>query len=399
MNPLPWFTLDAMQAGGLLALSAAFGADGLHRRDRITGWLGLACLLVAARHLTGLLDVAQVIPLTTADRIQSSLASLGFMAMVSALSLVFPSFYPRRMTFWLFLGILPNLVRCVFLPLEGLVARSFHLLAMGTYLAAFGLTMLAMVRAWRSSDVFGHRLLGGLLVTMIPVGVEIYLRVGSGIQLRISGFGVMLMAISLGASWLWVLTHDLHTRLGEVEQEAAGWRSLLPGSTWHTEEESPLMVDLFGAEWASHLDDRMIGSDGFSYQVHRVRNENGTAQGWLEVRRENDPRSFLRGWTVALGADEGADSLRVVGWLEGWGAHVEFWGTVPPREGPFPSVLLWLREPSILAVWRESDLARRRCRWIQVGGPHIEGPHVRLDRPLDEQALRGALQRLVALHR
>ena len=399
MNLFPWLTLDALQVGGLLALAAAFGADGLHRRDRMTSWLGLACLLIALRHCVGLLDVAQIIPLTAADRLQSALASLGFTAMMFALTLVFPSFFPRRMAFWLFFGIVPNLFRCAFLPLEAPLSRVFYFMAMGVYLVGCGLTVIAMVRARRAWDPFGHRVLGGLLVTMIPIGVEIYLRVVYGISFRISGIGVMLMAVSLGASWLWVLTHDLHERLGRVEQEAAAWRGLLPGTTWHTEEDSILMAELFGADWAAHLDDRMIGNDGCTYQIHRVQNEDGTVLGWLEIRRENDPRSFLRGWTVASGMDEGAESGRVLGWLESWGAHVETWGTVPPREGPFPSVLLWLREPSILSVWRENDLARRRCRWIQVGGPRIEGPHVRLDKPLDEEALRAALQRLVVLNR
>ncbi len=399
MNLFPWLTLDALQAGGLLALAAAFGADGLHRRDRMTSWLGLACLLIALRHCAGLLDVAQLIPLTTADRLQSALASLGYTAMMFALTLVFPSFFPKRMAFWMFLGVLPNLFRCAFLPLEAPFARIFHFMAMGVYLAGCGFTVVAMVRARRAWDPFGHRLLGGLLVTMIPIAVEIYLRVVFGFSFRISGIGVMLMAVSLGASWLWVLTHDLHERLGRVEQEASAWRRLLPGTTWHTEEDSPLMAELFGAEWAKHLDDRMVGNDGCSYQVHRVQNDDGTALGWLEIRRKNDPRNFMRGWTVALGMDEGAECARVASWLEQWGAHVETWGTVPPREGPFPSVLLWLREPSILSVWRESDLARRRCRWIQVGGPRIEGPHVRLDKPLDEETLRAALQRLVVLHR
>ncbi|HOD33624.1 MAG TPA: hypothetical protein PKO12_09100 [Holophaga sp.] len=76
---------------------------------------------------------------------------------------------------------------------------------------------------------------------------------------------------------------------------------------------------------------------------------------------------------------------------------MEVWGTVPPREGPFPSLLLWGREPSILAVWREYDLARRRCRWIQLGSHTGEGPHARVERPLEPEALRMALQRLLAL--
>jgi hypothetical protein len=337
--------------------------------------------------------------LTTADRLQSILASLGYLAMVGALSQVLPSFYPKRMNWWMTLGVLPNLARCLFVPLEHPLARVLHGLTMLTYLAGCGWTLLALFRAQRAGDPFGRRLLGGLLATMVPLAVEIYLRFFYDLQFRISGIGIMLMAISLGASWLWVLTHDLHERLGRVEAEAAAWRGLLPGSSWHTDEASPLMEDLFGPEWRDHLADRMAGQDGASYLVHRARTEEGTELGWLEARRENDARSFLRGWTVALGMDEGEEFSRIGEWLQAWGAHVEPWGTVPPRKGPYPSVLLWLREPSILAVWRERDMARRRCRWVQVGGPQIEGPHVRLDRPLEEETLRATLQKLIVLHR
>lgn len=398
MTPLPILTLDALQAGGLLALAATFGADALHRRDRLMGWLALACLLISLRHGTAILDIGQILPMTTADRVESVLASLGYLAMIRALLLVFPSFYPRHTFLGMFIAILPNLARCAFFPLEGPTGRLLHLLTVLGYFAGGALTILAMIRAHRVGDPFERRLLGGLLATMLPAGVEAILRVGFDVQLRISGVGMMLMAISLGTSWLWVLTHDLHSRLRSVESEAAAWRGLLPGSTWHTEEDSPLMEGLFGPDWMERLDDRMTGGDGASYHIHRAQTEEGAALGWLEARRENDPRSFLRGWTVALGLDEGEEFLRIQGWLRGWGAHVEPWGTVPPREGPFPSILVWLREPSILAVWRESDMARRRCRWVQVGGPRIEGPHVRLDRPLEEEPLRMALQQLVVLH-
>lgn len=398
MNFSFWIVLDALQAGGLLALAATFGADGLHRRDRMMGWLALACLLISLRHGVGILDSAQVLPLTTVDRLQSLLASLGYLAMLRSLLMVFPSFYPARTLTWMLLGLLPNLARCALLPLESTPARMLHLLTVMVYFAGCGLTILAMVRAHRAGDPFGRRLLGGLLATMVPAAVEAILRVGFDFQLRISGVGIMLMAISLGASWLWVLTYDLHARLRMVEGEASGWRGLLPGSTWHTEEDSPLLEGLFGADWRSRLEDRMVGKDGVDYHLHCTRMEGGEALGWLEVRQENDPRSFLSGWTVALGVEEGEEGQRIQSWLKAWGAHVEAWGTVPPREGPFPSLLVWLREPSILAVWRESDMARRRCRWVQVGGPRIEGPHVRLERPLEEEVLRLSLQQLVVLH-
>ena len=94
--------------------------------------------------------------------------------------------------------------------------------------------------------------------------------------------------------------------------------------------------------------------------------------------------------------DDLGESERYRMLLESWGAEVKPWGTVPPREGPYPSVLLWAREPSILAVWREDDLLRRRARWIQIGGPQTEGPHVRLDPEFNEEALRHVLERLIS---
>lgn len=398
MTPLPWLTLDALQAGGLLALAAAFATDGLHRRDRMMLWLGLSCLLIALRHATGILDAGAILSVGTADRLQSLLASLGYLAMMRALVIAFPAFYPDRLLLGMLIGLLPNFVRCLFLPLSGELALVLHLLTGITYFAGFGLTLVAMIRARRAKDPFAQRLLGGLLITMLPAAAELVLRVGFNFQLRISGIGMMLMAISLAASWFWVLTYDLQAKLQGLQAEADAWRSLIPGATWHTKEESPLMQGLYGTQWAKRLGNRMLAADGIHYRVHRAEAAGGAEVGWLEARRESDPQTFLRGWTVALGLDEGEECQRIQGWLRAWGAHVEPWGMVPPREGAFPSILLWLREPSILAVWREADMTRRRCRWVQVGGPRIEGPHVRLDSPLQEETLRQALQELVVLH-
>jgi len=364
----------------------------------MTGWVGLACLMIALRHGVGILDAAQILPLSVADRLQSGLASLGYASMLASLILVFPAFYPRRMGLWTLLGVLPNILRCVFLPLEGPLAHGLHLITLSGYVAGCWVTLLALMRSHRAGDPFGRRLLGGLLITMLPVVLEIYCRVFLGLQLRISGIGIMLMAISLNASRLWVLTYDLQERLGRAEREATAWRGLLPGPTWHTGESSPLMEDLFGPQWPGRLKAQMRGRDGATYRVHWEETRAGKTLGWLEISRDEDPQVFLRGWTLALGMDEGEEFDRILGWLRGWGAQVEPWGTVPPREEPFPSLLIWMREPSILAVWRERDMARRRCRWIQVGGPHTQGPHVRLELPLEEETLREALQRLIALH-
>ena len=123
----------------------------------------------------------------------------------------------------------------------------------------------------------------------------------------------------------------------------------------------------------------------------------GGLLGWVD--RDEDTRpglgGFLLGWTVALGMDPSPDARRIEAWLRAWGADIELWSTVPPRQGPYPSVLLWAREPSILAVWREDDLLRRRARWIQLGGPQTEGPHARVELPVTEAALRTALASLI----
>ena len=76
MTTLPWLTLDALQAGALLALAATFGADALHRRDRMMGWLAACCVVVAFRHGIGVLDLARVLSVDEGDRIQSALATV-----------------------------------------------------------------------------------------------------------------------------------------------------------------------------------------------------------------------------------------------------------------------------------------------------------------------------------
>ena len=104
----------------------------------------------------------------------------------------------------------------------------------------------------------------------------------------------------------------------------------------------------------------------------------------------------MSGWTVGLGMDDAAESSRIQLLLQSWGADLQLWGTVPPREGPYPSVLLWAREPSILTVWREGDLLRRRPRWIQIGGPITGGPHARLEPGASDRDIQHTLDRLLS---
>lgn len=399
MTTLPWLTLDALQAGALLALAATFGADALHRRDRMMGWLAACCVVVAFRHGIGVLDLARVLSVDEGDRIQSALATFGFIAMARALSLIFPAFYPRHFLPVFVAGSLPNFLRCAALPLEGIPARLLHALTLGTYLWACCLTVWVLFRAHRSKDPLGVRLLVGLIGTMVPVVVEILARLIYGVPIRVSGVSILLMAITVGVSWLWVQTSDLQSRRDALESEVKAWRGLLPGATWHSGDGSPLMEGLFGKHWASRVGERALARDGRLYTLRGASLPDGSQVGWLEPlhRGPGQGNPFLQGWTVGLGLDDAEEADRVRAWLEAWGAEVEVWGTVPPREGPFPSLLLWGREPSILAVWREYDLARRRCRWIQLGSHTGEGPHARVERPLEPEALRMALQRLLAL--
>lgn len=399
MTTLPWLTLDALQAGALLALAATFGADALHRRDRMMGWLAVCCLLIAFRHGVGVLDLARVLSLDTGDRSQSLLATLGFMAMARALALIFPRLYPRHFLPVFIAGGLPNIIRCAALPLEAPGAKLLHAITLLTYLWACGLTVWVLFRAHRSRDPLGVRLLSGLLGTMVPVVVEILARMAYGLSIRVSGVSIMLMAITVGVSWVWVQTSDLQARREALEGETKAWRNLLPGSTWHSGEDTALVDGLLGSGWKARIGERMLARDGRLYTLRGASLPDGNHLGWLEpLHRGFGPGGpFLQGWTVGLGLEEGEEAERVRAWLEAWGAQVEPWGMVPPREGPYPSLLLWGREPSILAVWREHDLVRRRCRWIQLGGHPCDGPHARVERPLEAEALRAALQGLLAL--
>lgn len=399
MTTLPWLTLDALQAGALLALAATFGADALHRRDRMMGWLAACCLLIAFRHGVGVLDLARVLPAEEGDRFQSVLGTFGFMALARALTLIFPSFYPRSFLRVFMAGAAPNLIRCAALPLEGLTAKVFHVLTLGTYLWACGVTVWVLFRAHRSRDPLGVRLLAGLIVTMIPVVVEILARLVYGLSIRVSGVSIMLMAITVGVSWVWVQTLDLQSRRDALEAEVEAWRGFLPGATWRSGEGSALLDGLLGSAWRSRAGERLLARDGRLYTLRSASLPDGAQVGWLEPlhRVSGQASPFLQGWTVGVGLEDPEEADRVRAWLEAWGGQVEVWGTVPPREGPFPSLLLWGREPSILAVWREYDLVRRRCRWIQVGGHAGEGPHARVERPLEAEALRSALQGLLAL--
>jgi hypothetical protein len=241
--------------------------------------------------------------------------------------------------------------------------------------------------------------LSGFLIAMLPLFGEVVWQVATGNRIPIGGIGLLLMAIPLGVSWYWVIGHSYELRVQNAQAQATAWRSLVPGTAWYSEEPSSMMEALFGEGWAARLQDRMLGRDGRMYRLHRVVLTPGNELGWVEpVAGGEDAEShFLKGWRVALGMDDRAEREAVRQWLMEWGAEVELWGTVPPREGPYPSLLIWGREPSILSVWREYDMARRRCRWVQLGRCELEGPHARLDLPVHEDGLRQTLESLLEL--
>lgn len=399
MLSLPWIILDALQAGALLALAASYGADALHRRDSLVGWLALSCALVAVRHGVCVLGASESLNPELVSRVEALFSMAGFITMTYALLQLFRPQAPRPFMALLLLGMAPNVVRCLALPAAAPAAHWCEEVANVTYILSCLGMVLVVGQARRAGQAMAEKIFGGLAVATLPIVIEAILRGVFRIHARFSGLSLMLLAITTGVSWMWIISQDLAQKASGFEAEAKGWRSLVPGITWRTGEPNLLMESLFGHEWDRHLAVLASASDQTPYELHRVSlGANDGELGWLESREEahRETPAFLDGWRVALGMDPGEDFLRVRGWLEAWGAEVQPWGTVPPRNGPFPSIIIWAREPSILAVWREDDLARRRCRWVQVGGAQIEGPHARLGKPAAESDLLRCLQGLLS---
>jgi len=391
-------TLSLVQVGALSSLAILFGMDSLRRKDRMVGWISTSCLLVAFRYGFLAMQDCQVLSYDFTERAQAIAASFGFAATTLAFWHAFRSYFWFRLPLFLgaFLGL--NLLRCLFLPLESPLGKSLHLILLLAYPALYTMTLAAIWRAFLARDPMSRRLvLGGFLLAMIPLLVEVGWQVTTGVRIPLGGIGLLLMAIPLGISWYWVIGHSYEQRIQSTRQQALAWRGLVSGATWFSEEPSALMVALFGEGWSGRLQDRMTGRDGRIYRLHRVSLGSGSEVGRLEPQQEdgNPEGQFLKGWRVAIGLDEKRDRDAVRHWLEEWGADVELWATVPPREGPYPSLLIWGREPSILRVWREYDLVRRRARWVQLGGAETEGPHVRIELPVDEDVLRRTLEMLL----
>lgn len=402
MQLLDWPFLDALQTGALAALFVSFGTDALSRRDKMMGWLALTCLLVGMRHAVLALGAQPSLNPDLVDRAQSLLVLFGFISLCAALGRLFPQHVPPRFPLWIGLAMLPNYIRNLVLPHPSLADTWMHHASNLVYLVGCGFVILWTLRARQDGDPMGRRLFLGFLGVTLPVVVEIAAYSLFNLKIRLSGFSMMILAMAIGTSWQWLVVSTMETRIHRAENESEIWRSLVPGNAFRTDRPSPLMERIFGPAWAERIkaspEAPLVGTDGVIYHIRSRNFHHQERLGWYERDEDTLPgnHGFLSGWTVGLGMDDGAESQRLQALLRAWGADVETWGTVPPREGPYPSVLLWAREPSILAVWREDDLLRRRPRWVQIGGPITEGPHARLEPGAPEDRLRQALEELLS---
>lgn len=404
MQLLTWPLLDALQTGALAALSISYGMDALSRRDKMMGWLSLTCLLVGLRHAVLALGAQSAIHPGLVERAQSLLVVLGFILLCLALTELFPHHVPRRFPGWIALAMVPNYIRNLALPHSSPGDTWAHHAANLTYLVGCGFIIYWALRARQDGDPMGRRLLLGFIGVTLPVVVEIAAFSLFDLKIRLSGFSLVILAMAIGTSWQWLVVNAMESRIHRAETEVEAWRNLVPGTAFRTDRPSTLMEGLFGATWAQQVktepEARLIGANGAAYRTRSRVLHHEERLGWCEREDDSQPRNqdFLSGWTVGLGMDQGPESARIQAMLRSWGAEVESWGTVPPREGPYPSVLLWAREPSILAVWRESDLHRRRPRWVQIGGPRTEGPHARLEPGAPQEGLRRVLEELLSRH-
>jgi hypothetical protein len=402
MQLLDWPFLDALQTGALAALFVSIGMEAVSRRDRMMGWLALTCLLVGLRHAVLALGTLPTMNPDLVDRAQSLLVAAGFIALCATLCEIFPHHIPRRFPGWMALGMFPNVLRNLFLAHPGFWDTWLHHAANLNYLLGCGLIISWTLRARQDGDRMGKRLFPGFLVLSLPVVLEVAALSLFDLKLRLSGFSLVVLAMTIGNSWQWLVVNTMESRIHRMENEVEVWRSLVPGNTFRTDQPSPAMNGLFGVGWPNQIKTRpaatLVGADGATYRFRSRILYHDERVGWYEhdeVTLSNN-QGFLTGWTVGLGMDDPAENARFQALLQSWGGDVRLWGTVPPREGPYPSVLLWAREPSILAVWREGDLLRRRPRWIQIGGPITGGPHARLEPGAADLDIQRTLDRLLS---
>lgn len=401
MQILDWTFLNAYQAGALFALAAAYGADGMARRDGMMRWMALACLALGLRHAIAQhwgngagLD-------SLAARAQLLMICLGFLSLCLAAVQLFPRVISARFPRWMALGLLPDCFLALFPPTSHLLYFSLEGISVFTQLAGCVLMIRAAMKAGMAGDPMGVRFFYGFLAASFPLLVEVAATTLFHLDIHLSGLSLLILAVVIGSSWQQLATQSLREQVQEAEAEGETWRSLIQGPTFRTDRSSPFMDVTFGGSWANRIryedSDHLTALDGTLFRIRRHPLPRQHVLGVLEREEGTRPGvgGFLTGWTVALGMDDPAEVARITAWLLAWGAEPTTWSPVPPREGPYPSVLIWAREPSILAVWREDDLLRRRARWIQVGGPRTDGPHARLESPVGEAELRSALEGLL----
>lgn len=383
-------------------LFVGFAAEGIARRDRIMGWLALTCLLVAFRHAVLSLGTIHGLNPDLLDRGQSLLIAGGFLSLCVALNHLFPDQVPDGFPGWMTVAMVPNFLRNLVFTHPSLADTWAHQLSNAAFLLGCGCLLTWIFKARQAGNPMARRLFLAFLAAAFPAVVELLAFSLFGLKIRLSGFSLVILALAMGTSWQWLMIRTMETRIHHAEKEGEAWQSLLPGSTFRTDRPSPVMEHLLGQEWADQVKTQpegvLLGSDGFPYRVRSRSLYHEERLGWVEREDETQPGTggFLSGWSMALGMDDLEQRTHLQALLESWGAEVTLWGTVPPRDGPFPSVLIWGREPSILAVWREHDLQRRRSRWIQVGGPTTEGPHARLEPLGSEGRLREILEGLIS---
>ncbi len=387
MPDAPLNMLVILQAGVLLGLAAWFLLESLRRKDRVLRLMALAGVLVA---------LAPLLSRWESLRVGNGLDVVGYVLLLQACSWAYPGRLPRRLPWLLLLALLPGLL----LPRGGTgVVRGA--VTLGQMVAAG--VMLRVLWALLRLRQDGECLTRGVLPFFWTANVLLFAHTLAqpyiGAMLGLQDTAMVLLLLALGAAHLKDIGRHLLERAEHLDAEVSAWRSLLGGPSWRTGEPADAMAERFGSRWASPSSGPLLGMDGTPHRLHRATFLDGAEVGWAEPLlsgTQEEVPTFLKGWSVGLGMDEGPTSMDVRTRLESWGASVLPIGTVPPREAPYPNVMIWAREPSILSVWRELDLGRRRCRWVQIGGADMEGPHARLGRDFSEVELRDALRSLVS---
>lgn len=384
--------LVILQAGALLGLGAWFGLDAIRRKDGTAAWMAGAAAVTA---LAALLEQAGS---GWWVRLAGLPSALGYVFLLRAFVRAYPIHLPRWLPLGLAMALVPGVVVQGLGPFVPSLAR--WIWGIGQFLvggvALWGLW--ALMRLKDKGECAALWVLPLVWSACVLLLAHALARPYIGALLGLEHSSLLLLLLALASCHFKDLGRHEHQRAEHLEAEVKAWRGLLGGPSWRTGESAEAMVEAFGKGWAAR-GGLLMDRDGHSFRIHRKAFLEGAEVGWAEPLmpdRREAIEPFLQGWAVGLGMDEGAGYDTMKAWLEAWGALVIPVGTVPPREAPYPDLLLWAREPSILSVWRELDLGRRRCRWVQIGGADMEGPHARLERDAPEEEVREVLRTLVS---